>query len=88
MLRDSRQGGQHGERIGPADDVEVVDPTMLFAQPQALGQEEEVELCSFRRLGKFDERRELNVATRGGVTPYGGVVDTGEVRRQVHLLEA
>ena len=33
VLCDRRKGGEHGERIGPADNVEVVDPTVLLAQP-------------------------------------------------------
>jgi hypothetical protein len=85
---DRRQGGKHGERVGSPHDVEVVDPAMLLAQPQALGQEEEVELCPLGCLGQFDERREFNVAPGGGVAPHRGVVDAGEVRRQVHLLGA
>jgi hypothetical protein len=30
---------QHGKRVGPPDDVEVVDTAAMFAQSQALGQE-------------------------------------------------
>ncbi len=77
-LGDRRQGCQHGERVGTAHDVEVVDPTVLFAQPQALGEEEEVELRSFGRLRQFDERGEFDMAPSGGVTPHSGVVDARE----------
>ena len=45
-----RQRGQHGEGVGPADHVEVVDLAALLAQPQTLGEEEEVELAALGGL--------------------------------------
>ena len=69
---DGGEGGEDRERVGPADDVEVVDPTTVLAQAQALGEEQEVELGPLRRLGEVDERRQLDVAARpvGRSTPW------------------
>ena len=55
VLRDRRQRSQNRERIGPTDDVEIVYLTALLAQPQALGEKEEVEFRPFGRLGQLDE---------------------------------
>ena len=58
-------GGEDRQRVGPPDDVEVVDPPALLAQPQALGEEEEVELAPLGGLGEVDERVELDLAAGG-----------------------
>ena len=83
---DRGQRGQHGERVRPADHVQVVDLTALLAQPQPLGQEQEVELGPLRRLGQVHERAELDVAAGPRVAPHRRVVHAGEVRGQVDLL--
>ena len=71
--------GEHGERVGPADHVEVVDASAVFAQPQAFGEEEEVEQAPLGGLGQVDERVELDLAARLGIRPHRGVVDAGEM---------
>ena len=83
---DGGQCGEHGERVGPADDVEVVDAPAVFAQPQALGEEEEVEQAPLGGLGEMDERVELDLAARFGVRPDRGVVDAGKMRGQMDRL--
>ena len=82
---DGGQSRQHGESIGPAHDVEVVDLAALFPQTEPLGQEEEVELGPFRRLRHLHEGAELDVAAGARVAPDRGVVHAGEVGGQVHL---
>ena len=74
-------------RVGSADGVEVVDLAALLAQPQALGEEEEVELAALGRLREVDERVELDLAARPRVVPHGGVVHAGEVRGEDDLLQ-
>ena len=59
-------GGQDRQRVGAADDVEVVDLAALLAQAQALGEEEEVELAPLGGLGEVDERVELDLALGRG----------------------
>ena len=83
---DGGERGEHGEGVGAADDVEVVDLAALLAQPQPLGEEEEVELGPLGGLREVDERAELDVAAGRRVAPDGGVVDAGEVRGEVDLL--
>ena len=78
--------GEHGERVGPADDVEVEDPAAVLAQTQALGQEEEVELAPLGRAGQVHERREVDLAARRRIAPDRRVVDAGEVGGEVDLL--
>ena len=63
---DRGQCGEHGERVGPADDIEVVDASAVFAQPQAFSEEEEVEQAPLGGLGQVDERVELDLAARFG----------------------
>ena len=82
-----RQGGEDHEAVGAADDVEVVDPAPLLAQPQTLGQEEEIEFGPFRGPGQMGKGREFDVAAGLGGTPHGGVVDAREVRGQMDLLQ-
>ena len=83
---DGRQRGEHRERVGAADDVEVEDAAAVLAQPQALGEEEEVELAPLGGLGEVHERREVGLAARVGIAPHGRVVHAGEVRGEVDLL--
>ena len=83
---DGGERGQDGEGVGPADDVEVVDLAVLLAQPQPLGEEEEVELGALGGLREVRERAELDVAAGRRVAPHGGVVDAGEVGGEVDLL--
>ena len=84
-----RHPGQRGEdrqRVGPADDVEVVDLAPLLAQPQPLGEEEEVELAPLGGLGEVDERVELDLALGRRVAPHARVVHAGEVGAEDDLL--
>ena len=74
-------------RVGSADGVEVVDLAALLAQPQPLGEEEEVELAALGGLREVDERVELDLALRPRVAPHGGVVHAGEVRGEDDLLQ-
>ena len=83
---DRGQRGQHGERVGPADHVQVVDLTPLFAQSQSFGEEQEVEPGSLGDLREADEGIEFDMAARTRVAPHRGVVDAGEVGGQVDLL--
>ena len=66
VLGDRGERGQHRERVGAADDVEVVDLAVLLAQPQPFGQEEEVELGALGGLREVHEGAELDVAARPG----------------------
>src|SRR6478672_11080618 len=74
------------ERVGAADHVQVVDAAAVLPQPQALGQEEEVEQATLRGARQTDERVELDLAARLRIGPHRGVVDPGEVRGQVNRL--
>ena len=55
---------QDGEGVGPADDVEVVDAAAVLAQPQTLGEEEEVEQSALGGARQVHERVELDLAAR------------------------
>ncbi len=83
---DGGEGAEHGQRLGPADHVEVVDAALVLAQPQALGEEEEVELAAFGGLREPDERVQVDLAPRAGVGPDGVVLDAGELCGEVYLL--
>jgi hypothetical protein len=83
---DRGQRGQHGEGVGPADDVQIVDLAALLAQAQPFGEEQEVELGVLGDAGEAGERVELDVAARARVAPHRGVVHAGEVRGEVDLL--
>ncbi len=87
VLGHRRQGGEDGERVRAADHVQVVDLAVLLPQPQPLGQEHEVELAPLSGLGEVAERLEFDVAAPGRVAPHGGVVDAGEMRGKMDLLE-
>ncbi|EUA26833.1 xenobiotic compound monooxygenase, DszA family, A subunit domain protein [Mycobacterium intracellulare] len=78
--------GQHGERVGTADDVEIVDFAAVLAQPQPLGKEEEVEQPPLGGLGKVHKRFERDLAARARIRPHRRVVHPGEVGAQVYLL--
>ena len=58
--------GEHGHRVRPADHVQVVDLAALLAQPQPLGEEEEVEQA---RLGGPRQVRERGRTRSGCPTP-------------------
>jgi hypothetical protein len=81
------EGGEHREGVRPADHVEVVDLAVLLAQPQALGEEQEVELGPLRGPRQVRERAELDVAAGSRIAPHGGVVHAGEMRGEMDLLE-
>ncbi len=81
------QRGQHREGVRAPDDVEVVDLAALFAQPQSLGQEQEVEFAAFSGLREPDERIEFDVAAGFWVAPHRGVVDPREMCGQMNLLD-
>ena len=83
---DRGQRGEDAEGVRAADHVEVVDLTVLLAQSQTLGQEQEVELGPLGDLRETAERLEFDVAARARVAPHGGVVDAGEVGREMDLL--
>ena len=72
---------------GRPDHVQVVDLAVLLAQPQPLGEEQEVELGPLRGPGQVREGAELDVAARPRIAPHRGVVHAGKVRGQVDLLE-
>lgn len=57
MIGDAGQRGQDRERVRAPDDVEVVDASLLLAQPQPLGEEQEVEAprSAFRAKCSNDE---------------------------------
>ena len=78
--------GEHGERVGPADHVEIEDLAAVLAEAEALGEEEEVELAPLGDLREVHERREVGLAARGRITPHGRVVHAREVRGEVDLL--
>ena len=84
---DGRESTQHGERIGPADHIEVVDLPALLAQAQSLCEKQEVEFCPLGGLREMHERAEFDVAAGLRITPHRGVVDTRKVRGQVDLLQ-
>ena len=52
-LSNRRKGGQDREGVRAAHDVEVVDLPGVLSQPQALGQEQEVELRPLRGRAKW-----------------------------------
>ena len=87
VVGDGGERGEDGEGVGPADDVQVVDLAALFAQPQPLGEEQEVELGALGGPREVGEGAEVDVAAGRRVAPHGGVVDAGEVRGEVDLLE-
>ena len=72
---DAGERGQDGEGVGAADDVEVVDAAAVLPQPQALGEEEEVEQATLRGARQVHERVELDLAARLRIRPHRGVVD-------------
>ena len=80
------QRGQDGEGVRAADHVQVVDVPALLTQAQPLGQEEEVEAGPLRGTGHVGEGAEFDLAPRAGIAPDRGVVDAGEMGRQVDLL--
>ena len=81
---DAGERGEDGEGVGAADHVKVVDAATVLPQPQALGEEEEVEKAALRRLREVRERVELDLAARLRIRPHRGVVDTREVRGQMN----
>ena len=85
VFRDRSQRGQHGEGVRTADHVEVVDLAALFAQPQPLGEEHEVELAALGGLGEVHERAKVDVAARLGIAQRRRMVYAGEVRSEVNL---
>src|SRR5690606_23928924 len=83
---DGGERRQHGERVRPAHDVEVVDAAAVLAQPQPLGEEHEVHQPALGVLREVHERGEVGLAAGPGVAPDRGVVDAREVGAQVDLL--
>ena len=69
---DGGQRGQHGERVGSADDVEVVDAAAVLPQSQALGEEEEVEQAALGGLRQVRRRSRTRSGcpTRDPTTPW------------------
>ncbi len=85
--------GEDGQRLGAADHVEVVDAPLVLAQPQPLGEEEEVEEAAFGGSGQVGEGGEGDLPPAGSgrrgrglgvLGPDGGVVDAREVGGEVH----
>ena len=64
--------------FGSPEDVEVVDPPAVLAQPQALGEEQVVEQAPLGVAGEVLERREVDLAARRGIGPHRGVVTPGK----------
>jgi hypothetical protein len=58
-----------------------MDSPPLLAQPEPLGQEEEIELGSLGGLRQVHKRREIDMATARRIAPHRGVVDAGKVGR-------
>ncbi len=86
MLGDAGEGGEDRQGVRTAHHVEVVDQLPVLAQPQALGQEEEVELGVLRRAGEVDEGLHRHLAAGAGIGPDGVVVHAGEVGGEDDLL--
>jgi len=80
---DGGEGGEDRGGLGASDDVLVEDLSLVFAQAQALGEEEEVEEAAFGGAGEVLEVCELDVGAGVGVGPHGGVVDAREVGGEV-----
>ena len=87
-LGDCGERGQHRERVGPADNVEVVDLAAVLAQSQALGQEEEVEQSPLGGPCQVHERFEIDLTAGARIGPHRGVVHPGKVGGQMYLLAA
>ena len=85
-IGDGGEHREHGEGVRSAHHVQVVDAAAVFAQPQPLGEEEEVEQTPLGGSGQVDERVELDLAARLRVGPHRGVVDSWEVCAQVDRL--
>jgi hypothetical protein len=79
--------GQDRERVGTADDVQVVNLAALLTEPQPLGKEQEVELGPLGGASQVRERAELDMAARARVAPHRGVIHAGKVRREMDLLQ-
>jgi hypothetical protein len=71
---DSRQGGEDGRGVRPADDVTVQDQPRMFPKPEPLGEEDEVEFATLRRVCHVLERSELDLAARTWIAPHRQVV--------------
>ncbi|OEI69797.1 hypothetical protein Cus16_0409 [Curtobacterium sp. ER1/6] len=88
VVGDPGQGGQDRERVRTTDHVEVVDAALLLAEPQPLGEEQEVEAPALGVPREVLERRERDLALGPLVAPHGGVVDAREVGGEVDLTLA
>jgi hypothetical protein len=86
-VSDRGERGQDGKGVRAAHHVEVVNLAVLLPQPQALGEEQEVELGAFSRPGQMREGAELDVAARARVAPDRRVVHAGKVRGEMDLLD-
>src|SRR5690606_27149967 len=84
-LGDGGERGEHSRGVRTTDDVEVEDLSLVFAQAQAFGEEEEVEESGLGGLCEVSEGVEFDVAARGRIGPYGRVVHAREVRGEVDL---
>ena len=62
-----------------------MDAAEVLAQPQPLGEEEEVEQALLGGVGQVPERGEVDLAAGVGLGPDRGVVHAREVRGEVHL---
>ncbi len=85
VRRDPRQGSEDREGVRPPDDVEVVDPPLLLAEPQSLGEEQVVEAPALGVPGEVLEGRERDLALGALVAPDRRVVDAREVGGEVDL---
>ncbi len=81
---DRGQRVEHGQGLGAADHVQVVEAALVLTQPQPLGEEEEVEQTAFGGAREVLEGGEVDLRARARIGPDGGVVDAGEVRGEVH----
>src|ERR1700738_52816 len=87
-VSDPGQRCKHGESVRSSHHVQVVNPAAVLPQPQAFGQEEEVEQAAFGRSREMYEGVEFDLAAGAGIGPHGGVVDPRKVRRQMYWLAA
>ena len=86
MRGDGGKRGQHGGGVGAADDVRVEDLARVFAKPQPLGEEHEVELAALGGARHVLEGCEVDLAAGSRIAPHRRVVDAWEMRGELDLL--
>jgi hypothetical protein len=76
--------GELHQRVGTTHHVEIVDLPRVLAQSQPLREEHEVHQAPLGALGESRERGRLDLTPRLRAAPDRRLVDTGEVRTEVH----